>query len=279
MNPVQADILYILTTRDTTFEMLKNCCTVSWQVRGIVSKKCAEGDLAFKVNKSYQQHLVPYSWSLSSRLWEHWTGLSCCEVAELSHNHLSISPSTHLKGLLSSHCVPISDVFSLLSKCWHFMLITPGFYSVLLCHQATAPFLHIGALATVTAVSWLVAGYVIRRERSSKCWPVVQVKVHVITRTDLRFRFLRLTQGGEDRRRAFLYDCASAALSVPDQTAQLYLFMSARGYFLYLCGILQVLNDMCPIHFQVFFCVCMNFPVLAYYRKEFIKSANQHRQS
>ncbi|XP_036976473.1 glycerophosphodiester phosphodiesterase domain-containing protein 5 isoform X3 [Acanthopagrus latus] len=33
--------------------------------------------------------------------------------------------------------------------------------------QATAPFLHIGALATVTAVSWLVAGYVIRRERSN----------------------------------------------------------------------------------------------------------------
>ncbi|XP_030294826.1 glycerophosphodiester phosphodiesterase domain-containing protein 5 isoform X2 [Sparus aurata] len=33
--------------------------------------------------------------------------------------------------------------------------------------QATAPFLHIGALATVTAVSWLIAGYVIRRERSN----------------------------------------------------------------------------------------------------------------
>uniref|UniRef100_A0A8C4ECL5 Glycerophosphodiester phosphodiesterase domain containing 5a n=1 Tax=Dicentrarchus labrax TaxID=13489 RepID=A0A8C4ECL5_DICLA len=34
--------------------------------------------------------------------------------------------------------------------------------------QSTAPFLHIGALATVTAISWLVAGYVVRRERSSK---------------------------------------------------------------------------------------------------------------
>lgn len=86
------------------------------------------------------------------------------------------------------------------------VLITQVFYIVLLCHQATAPFLHIGALATVTAVSWLIAGYVIRRERSSKCWPVVQVKVPVITRTDLRFRFLWLTQSGEGRRRAFLYD-------------------------------------------------------------------------
>lgn len=33
--------------------------------------------------------------------------------------------------------------------------------------QATAPFLHIGALATVTAVGWLVAGYVVRRQRSN----------------------------------------------------------------------------------------------------------------
>ncbi|XP_077403624.1 glycerophosphodiester phosphodiesterase domain-containing protein 5 isoform X2 [Vanacampus margaritifer] len=33
--------------------------------------------------------------------------------------------------------------------------------------QSTAPFLHIGALTTVTALSWLVAGYVVRRERSN----------------------------------------------------------------------------------------------------------------
>lgn len=33
--------------------------------------------------------------------------------------------------------------------------------------QATAPFLHIGALATATALSWLVAGYVVRRQRSN----------------------------------------------------------------------------------------------------------------
>ncbi|XP_031727441.1 glycerophosphodiester phosphodiesterase domain-containing protein 5 isoform X2 [Anarrhichthys ocellatus] len=38
---------------------------------------------------------------------------------------------------------------------------------LLLSLQSTAPFLHIGALVTVTAISWLVAGYVVRRERSN----------------------------------------------------------------------------------------------------------------
>ncbi|KAM8900453.1 glycerophosphodiester phosphodiesterase domain-containing protein 5 isoform 4-T4 [Spinachia spinachia] len=38
---------------------------------------------------------------------------------------------------------------------------------ILVSLQSTAPFLHIGALATVTAISWLVAGYVVRRERSN----------------------------------------------------------------------------------------------------------------
>lgn len=44
-------------------------------------------------------------------------------------------------------------------------------------HQATAPFLHIGALATVTAIGWLVAGYVVRRERSSKSRLVFHVDI------------------------------------------------------------------------------------------------------
>ncbi|XP_040038482.2 glycerophosphodiester phosphodiesterase domain-containing protein 5 isoform X4 [Gasterosteus aculeatus] len=38
---------------------------------------------------------------------------------------------------------------------------------ILVSLQSTAPFLHIGALVTVTAISWLVAGYVVRRERSN----------------------------------------------------------------------------------------------------------------
>ena len=44
------------------------------------------------------------------------------------------------------------------------------------CHQSTAPFLHLGALAVFTALGWLVAGYVVRRERSSKCVMGLQLK-------------------------------------------------------------------------------------------------------
>uniref|UniRef100_A0A669DY54 Glycerophosphodiester phosphodiesterase domain containing 5 n=1 Tax=Oreochromis niloticus TaxID=8128 RepID=A0A669DY54_ORENI len=40
-------------------------------------------------------------------------------------------------------------------------------FTFMLCYQYTAPFLHLGALVTVTAISWLVAGYVVRRERSN----------------------------------------------------------------------------------------------------------------
>lgn len=35
--------------------------------------------------------------------------------------------------------------------------------------QGTAPFLHMGALAAVTALSWIVAGQFARAERSCKC--------------------------------------------------------------------------------------------------------------
>ncbi|XP_043996389.1 glycerophosphodiester phosphodiesterase domain-containing protein 5 [Gambusia affinis] len=38
---------------------------------------------------------------------------------------------------------------------------------ILVSLQFTAPFLHIGGLVTITAVSWLVAGYVVRKERSN----------------------------------------------------------------------------------------------------------------
>uniref|UniRef100_A0A673A0X1 Glycerophosphodiester phosphodiesterase domain-containing protein 5-like n=1 Tax=Sphaeramia orbicularis TaxID=375764 RepID=A0A673A0X1_9TELE len=51
---------------------------------------------------------------------------------------------------------------------------------VLVSLQATAPFLHIGALATVTAISWLVAGYVVRRERSSFQMMVLVVYIIIV---------------------------------------------------------------------------------------------------
>lgn len=40
-------------------------------------------------------------------------------------------------------------------------------------HKGTAPFLHVGALAAITALSWIVAGQFARAERSCKydCLP------------------------------------------------------------------------------------------------------------
>lgn len=35
-------------------------------------------------------------------------------------------------------------------------------------HKGTAPFLHVGALAAITALSWIVAGQFARAERSCK---------------------------------------------------------------------------------------------------------------
>ncbi|XP_015235186.1 PREDICTED: glycerophosphodiester phosphodiesterase domain-containing protein 5-like [Cyprinodon variegatus] len=46
--------------------------------------------------------------------------------------------------------------------------------------QFTAPFLHIGGLVTVTAVSWLVAGYVVRKERSNFQGMVLAVFIIVL---------------------------------------------------------------------------------------------------
>ncbi|XP_056264148.1 glycerophosphodiester phosphodiesterase domain-containing protein 5 isoform X6 [Pseudoliparis swirei] len=66
-----------------------------------------------------------------------------------------------LIGLLATLLTTISGVISiddLWGDEWDILLLSL---------QSTAPFLHIGALVTVTAISWLVAGYVVRRERSN----------------------------------------------------------------------------------------------------------------
>ncbi|KAM4620950.1 glycerophosphodiester phosphodiesterase domain-containing protein 5 isoform 2-T2 [Polymixia lowei] len=47
-------------------------------------------------------------------------------------------------------------------------------------HKSTAPFLHIGALAVITALSWLVAGYVVRRERSSFQVMVLVIYISIV---------------------------------------------------------------------------------------------------
>lgn len=41
-----------------------------------------------------------------------------------------------------------------------------GFY---VCMQSTGPFLHLGAVAAMTALGWIVAGQVVRGERTSEC--------------------------------------------------------------------------------------------------------------
>ncbi|TNN62504.1 Glycerophosphodiester phosphodiesterase domain-containing protein 5 [Liparis tanakae] len=67
----------------------------------------------------------------------------------------------HKIGLLATLLTTISGVISiddLWGDEWDILLLSL---------QSTAPFLHIGALVTVTAISWLVAGYVVRRERSN----------------------------------------------------------------------------------------------------------------
>ncbi|KAI9521996.1 hypothetical protein NQZ68_040628 [Dissostichus eleginoides] len=67
----------------------------------------------------------------------------------------------HKIGVLATLFTTISGVVSvddIWGDEWDILLISL---------QSTAPFLHIGALATVTAISWLVAGYVVRRDRSN----------------------------------------------------------------------------------------------------------------
>ncbi|XP_049598165.1 glycerophosphodiester phosphodiesterase domain-containing protein 5 isoform X2 [Syngnathus scovelli] len=67
----------------------------------------------------------------------------------------------HKIGVLATLATTISGVVSvddIWADEWDVLLVSLQF---------TAPFLHIGALTTITALSWLVAAYVVRRERSN----------------------------------------------------------------------------------------------------------------
>ncbi|XP_061904396.1 glycerophosphodiester phosphodiesterase domain-containing protein 5 isoform X1 [Entelurus aequoreus] len=67
----------------------------------------------------------------------------------------------HKIGVLATLLTTISGVVSvedIWGEEWDVLLVSL---------HSTAPFLHIGALTTVTALSWLIAGYVVRRERSN----------------------------------------------------------------------------------------------------------------
>lgn len=80
----------------------------------------------------------------------------------------------HKIGVLATLLTTISGVVSV-DDIW-----ADEWDIILVSLQATAPFLHIGALATVTAMSWLVAGYVVRRERSSFQMMVLVVYIIIL---------------------------------------------------------------------------------------------------
>ncbi|CAJ1064579.1 glycerophosphodiester phosphodiesterase domain-containing protein 5 isoform X2 [Xyrichtys novacula] len=67
----------------------------------------------------------------------------------------------HKIGVLATLLTTISGIVSveeLWKDEWHILVVSL---------QSTAPFLHIGALTSFTAISWLIAGYVVRRDRST----------------------------------------------------------------------------------------------------------------
>ncbi|XP_067350795.1 glycerophosphodiester phosphodiesterase domain-containing protein 5 isoform X2 [Channa argus] len=78
----------------------------------------------------------------------------------------------HKIGVLATLLTTISGVVSvddIWGDEWDILLVSL---------QSTAPFLHIGALATVTAISWLVAGYVVRRNRNN--FQVMVLLIYII---------------------------------------------------------------------------------------------------
>ncbi|XP_042355750.1 glycerophosphodiester phosphodiesterase domain-containing protein 5 [Plectropomus leopardus] len=80
----------------------------------------------------------------------------------------------HKIGVLATLLTTISGVVSvddIWGDEWDILLVSL---------QSTAPFLHIGALAIVTALSWLVAGYVVRQERSNSQMVVLLLYIVIL---------------------------------------------------------------------------------------------------
>ncbi|XP_029925653.1 glycerophosphodiester phosphodiesterase domain-containing protein 5 isoform X3 [Myripristis murdjan] len=80
----------------------------------------------------------------------------------------------HKIGVLATLLTTISGVVSvddIWGEEWGIILISL---------QSTAPFLHIGALAAFTAIGWLVAAYVVRRERSTFQMMVLLIYIGIL---------------------------------------------------------------------------------------------------
>ncbi|KAM9846928.1 glycerophosphodiester phosphodiesterase domain-containing protein 5 [Aulostomus maculatus] len=80
----------------------------------------------------------------------------------------------HKIGVLATLLTTISGVVSvddIWGDEWDILLVSL---------QSTAPFLHIGALTTVTAISWFIAGYVVRREKSNVQMMVLLIYILIL---------------------------------------------------------------------------------------------------
>ncbi|GAB1292366.1 Glycerophosphodiester phosphodiesterase domain-containing protein 5 [Apodemus speciosus] len=84
--------------------------------------------------------------------------LALCHIAVGQQMNLHWIHKMGLVVILASTVVAMSAVAQLWEEEWEVLLISL---------QGTAPFLHIGALVAITALSWIVAGQFARAERSS----------------------------------------------------------------------------------------------------------------
>uniref|UniRef100_A0A4X1UMR9 Glycerophosphodiester phosphodiesterase domain containing 5 n=2 Tax=Sus scrofa TaxID=9823 RepID=A0A4X1UMR9_PIG len=84
--------------------------------------------------------------------------LALCHIAVGQQMNLHWLHKIGLVAILVATVVAMSAVAQLWEDEWEVLLISL---------QGTAPFLHVGALAAVTALSWIVAGQFARAERSS----------------------------------------------------------------------------------------------------------------
>lgn len=84
--------------------------------------------------------------------------LALCHIAVGQQMNLHWIHKMGLVVILASTVVAMSAVAQLWEDEWEVLLISL---------QGTAPFLHIGALVAITALSWIVAGQFARAERSS----------------------------------------------------------------------------------------------------------------
>nr|XP_045364760.1 glycerophosphodiester phosphodiesterase domain-containing protein 5 isoform X1 [Camelus bactrianus]XP_045364761.1 glycerophosphodiester phosphodiesterase domain-containing protein 5 isoform X1 [Camelus bactrianus]XP_045364762.1 glycerophosphodiester phosphodiesterase domain-containing protein 5 isoform X1 [Camelus bactrianus] len=91
-------------------------------------------------------------------LWSQTQVLALCHIAVGQQMNLHWLHKIGLVVVLVATVVAMSAVAQLWEDEWEILLISL---------QGTAPFLHVGALAAITALSWIVAGQFARAERSS----------------------------------------------------------------------------------------------------------------